>query len=316
MPSAPKLRATRGVLRRVGVGAHAHRAELVDDLHELLEPRVLRGVHHRQRAVRRRWPLVPFSVIDVAFLERHARRPSSSWRPCRSSWSPAPTMQHLPQPRATSAAWLVMPPRAVRMPCGRAHAFHVLGVGLFADQDHLSCPAWPTSTASAEVKTILPQAPPGPAGRPDTNASAFFSAAGSTIGCSSSSSWAGCDAHHGGLLVDQLLVQHVHGHVQGRGAGPLAVAALEHVELAFLDRELDVLHVLVVLLELGADVVRVPCTAPAISVSSDVQVLVLLVLGRFVQRVGRADAGHHVFALGVDQPLAVELVLAGGRVAA
>jgi hypothetical protein len=28
-----------------------------------------------------------------------------------------------------------------------------------------------------------------------------------------------------------------------------------------------------------------------------------------------ADAGDHVFALGVDQELAVELVLAGGRVA-
>ncbi len=44
--------------------------------------------------------------------------------------------------------------------------------------------------------------------------------------------------------------------------------------------------------------------------------LVLLVLGLFVQGVRRADAGHHVLALGVDQPLAVELVLAGGRVAA
>ena len=43
--------------------------------------------------------------------------------------------------------------------------------------------------------------------------------------------------------------------------------------------------------------------------------LVLLVLGLFVERIGRADAGHHVLALGIDQPLAVELVLAGGRVA-
>ncbi len=43
--------------------------------------------------------------------------------------------------------------------------------------------------------------------------------------------------------------------------------------------------------------------------------LVLRVLRPFVQRIGRADAGHHVLALGVDEPLAVELVLAGGRVA-
>ena len=32
-------------------------------------------------------------------------------------------------------------------------------------------------------------------------------------------------------------------------AGPLAVAGLQHVQLALLDRELEVLHVLVVLLE-------------------------------------------------------------------
>ena len=44
--------------------------------------------------------------------------------------------------------------------------------------------------------------------------------------------------------------------------------------------------------------------------------LVLLVLGLFVERTGRADAGYHVFTLGVDQPFAVEIVLAGGRIAA
>ena len=41
-------------------------------------------------------------------------------------------------------------------------------------------------------------------------------------------------------------------------AGPLAHAALEHVERAFLDRELDVLHVVVVLFQLAADVVELP----------------------------------------------------------
>ena len=45
------------------------------------------------------------------------------------------------------------------------------------------------------------------------------------------------------------------------------------------------------------------------------QVLVLLVLGGVVDRARGADAGHDVLALGVDQPLAVELVVAGGRVA-
>ena len=182
--------------------------------------------------------------------------------------SPAPTMQHLPQPRATRAAWLVMPPRAVRMPS--AARMPSTSSGLVSSRTRMTVsPFLAAATASAEVKTILPHAPPGPAGRPDRNASAFFSAAGSMIGCSSSSSWAGCDARHGRLLVDQPLVEHVHRHVQGGGAGPLAVAALEHVELAFLDRELDVLHVVVVLFQLACGCRRAACTARAISVSSD-----------------------------------------------
>ena len=42
--------------------------------------------------------------------------------------------------------------------------------------------------------------------------------------------------------------------------------------------------------------------------------LVLLVLGVFVQRIGGTDTGHHVFTLGVDEPFAIELVVAGGGV--
>ena len=45
-------------------------------------------------------------------------------------------------------------------------------------------------------------------------------------------------------------------------------------------------------------------------------VLVMVGLGGLVQRVGGADTRDHVLALGVDEPLAVELVVAGGRIAA
>ena len=227
--------------------------------------------------------------------------------------SPAPTMQHLPQPRATRAAWLVMPPRAVRMPS--AARMPSTSSGLVSSRTRITfSPFLAASTASTEVKTILPQAAPGPAGSPERNASAPFSAAGLMIGCSSSSSCAGCTRMTAVLLVDQPLVEHVHRHVQGGRAGPLAVAALEHVELAFLDRELDVLHVVVVRFELAADVVELLVQGRPLGLQRR-QVLVLRVLGSFVQRIGRADAGHHVLALGVDEPLAVELVLAGGRVA-
>ena len=95
---------------------------------------------------------------------------------------------------------------------------------------------------------------------------------------------------------------HLDGDPHGGGAGPLAGAGLEHVERAVLHRELDVLHLLVVLLELLADVHEL-----------------LVDLGHLVvelgDRLGRADAGDDVFALGVDQVVAVEDVLAGVRVA-
>jgi hypothetical protein len=60
----------------------------------------------------------------------------------------------------------------------------------------------------------------------------------------------GSDALDGGRLVDQLLLHHLDGDAHGGAAGPLAVAGLQHIERAVLDGELDVLHFLVVLLEL------------------------------------------------------------------
>jgi hypothetical protein len=47
-------------------------------------------------------------------------------------------------PRATTAAWLVMPPRAVRMPLGGMHAVDVLRADVsITDQDHGLSPLLP-----------------------------------------------------------------------------------------------------------------------------------------------------------------------------
>jgi hypothetical protein len=69
---------------------------------------------------------------------------------------------------------------------------------------------------------------------------------------------------------------------------------------AVLDRELDVLHVLVVLLELSLDL-------------EELLVDRRVPLGHLVDVLRRADARHHVLALGVHEELAVEDVLAGRR---
>ena len=49
---------------------------------------------------------------------------------------------------------------------------------------------------------------------------------------------------------------HVDGDVDGCQAGPLAGPRLEHEQAAVLDRELDILHVAVVLFETRGDVVE------------------------------------------------------------
>jgi hypothetical protein len=87
---------------------------------------------------------------------------------------------------------------------------------------------------------------------------------------------------------------------QGPGVH-LAVPGLEHVELALLDGELEVLDFPVVFLQ---DIVHL------FQFFKDGG----HVGAQFFQGPGGADARHHVFALGVDQIVAVEFIFAGARV--
>ena len=59
----------------------------------------------------------------------------------------------------------------------------------------------------------------------------------------------GLHAQHGFLLVDHAFFHHVDGDANGRRTGALAVAGLQHVQLAVFDGELEILHVAVVLFE-------------------------------------------------------------------
>ena len=57
------------------------------------------------------------------------------------------------------------------------------------------------------------------------------------------------DAAHRVGLRDESLVRHVHRDLDDGLGGTLAVAGLEHPQLAALDGELHILHVCVMLLE-------------------------------------------------------------------
>ena len=114
----------------------------------------------------------------------------------------------------------------------------------------------------------------------------------------------GLDAHDGLLLGDEALLLHLDGDVQRGGGGALADTGLQHVQLALLDGELDVAHIAEVVLEDDEDLLEL--------LAGLFKALDVLQLG---DGAGVADTGHDVLALGVDQVVAVELLLAVGGVA-
>ena len=77
----------------------------------------------------------------------------------------APTTAGVPQPRATTAAWLTSPPRAVRMPS--ATIIPWTSSGLVSLRTRMTCsPLSTASSASSASKYTLPTAAPGDAASP------------------------------------------------------------------------------------------------------------------------------------------------------
>ena len=112
----------------------------------------------------------------------------------------------------------------------------------------------------------------------------------------------GGNLHERRVARQQAFVVHLHGDAHGGEAGALAGARLQHVELAFLDGELEVLHVLEVRFQLVAHGQQFGVQGGHL-------------FGEVGNRMRGAHAGHHVFALGVRQVFAVERAFAGGRIA-
>ena len=161
-------------------------------------------------------------------------------------------------------------------------------------------PAAPRRAAVSASKTAAPTAAPGEAPSPRATGSAATEA--SRRGCSRCSSCAGSIAQHGLVRRDHALGDELADDPQRGLRRALGRARLQHVERALLDRELDVLHLAVVLLE-----------------PLDGRDQLVVGLGQQLlharDRLGRADAGDDVLALGVLQELAVQHVLAGRGVA-
>ena len=106
-------------------------------------------------------PVVPSSEMTS---------PSSTVTPPAVKWwsailtASAPTTAGMPQPRATTAAWLTRPPRAVRMPSATCMPWTSSGEVSLRTRTTFS-PRSEASTASSAVKYTRPTAAPGEAGQ-------------------------------------------------------------------------------------------------------------------------------------------------------
>ena len=207
---------------------------------------------------------------------------------------------------------------------GRVHALEVFGRGFDADEDRLLALGGPFFGLVGEKDDLARSGSRG-SGQTLGDDVGLFDRVLVEYRVQQLVELLGLYAQYGGRSVDHALTEHLHRDADHCGAGTLAVTRLEHPQLAVLDRELEVLHILEVIFEMLLDFVQ------------------LLVGGRhhlFERRVlerpfalgnalqfgpaaraldgdllRRADTGYHVFSLSVDEVFAVENVFARSGVA-
>src|SRR5437867_956523 len=175
---------------------------------------------------------------------REPKRTSPSAPPSSAS---QPATHTLPIRRATTAAWEVVPPLAVRNPTDAFMPW--MSSGLVSRRTRIArSPRSFISTARSGVSAILPAAAPGPAGSPLPIDLCWLSCLGVKDGIEVLGELLRSDAHHRLALGDHAFIDQVHCNPYGRDARALPDPGLEHVQLAFLDRELQIEHVAVVAL--------------------------------------------------------------------
>ena len=109
------------------------------------------------------------------------------------------------------------------------------------------------------------------------------------------------DPQHGLFRRDHAFFHQVAGDVDGCFRRTLAVTGLEEIQLAFLNGKFHILHVPVMAFQFMGQ-------------TDKFTVAVGHILFQFADRLRGANAGNHIFALGVDQVFPVNAPGAGGRV--
>ena len=249
MPSAPNSRALRASSGVSALVRTRRRAQLVgppqDGVERLadlgLDERDVVGGDRAGRAVDGE----PVAGVQRRRRRRAPRRPRGR-SPGRWRRSPPGT----PMPRATSAACEALPPSEVTIPLA-AWKPATSSASVNGRARITSRPSAAAATASAAVKTISP----------DRRARRGGHAGGEHVvlglrvegRVQQRVERLGIDRRQRLRLVEQPLVHRVDREAHGGLRRALGVARLQHVQLALLDRELGVLHVAVVALELAQD---------------------------------------------------------------
>ena len=135
--------------------------------------------------------------------------------------------------------------------------------GVVSLRTRITGPFADNSTASSAVKAARPTAAPGDAAMPLAILVSFLSEAAIEHRVQQLIELAGRDAQHRFLLSDHAFFHHLDRDANRGRTGALAVAGLQHVELAVFDGELEILHVAIMLFEAGGDFAKLLDTLPA-----------------------------------------------------
>mmetsp|Transcript_29085 Transcript_29085/g.81398 ORF Transcript_29085/g.81398 Transcript_29085/m.81398 type:complete len:301 (+) Transcript_29085:1433-2335(+) len=162
-PLAPNLRAAAASW---GVSALALTPSPLKSCSSSRKPSKARSTAAAWRGTRPRTtsPVVPLIEIQSpSFRVRPARATSPA--PSLTAISARPQTQGFPHPRATTAAWLVIPPQAVRMPS--LACIPPTSSALVSWRTRITClSCWLHAAAAGAENTIWPTAAPGLAASP------------------------------------------------------------------------------------------------------------------------------------------------------
>ena len=307
-----ELACNASVVWVVGVGADTHLAVFVNQTHKLLEARILRSVHQFQLAhigvtlgsvQCESCALFEFDICtdDFCSLVNYINVQSTCTND--AAFTPATGNQSGVRCHTTTSGENTV---------GGTHTLNVLRVGLLTDKNNFLALLVPSNSIfSSEDNFTNGSARTCRQTFNDWFNSFLFRWVQNWVKQLVELRWV--NAQNSGLLINQTFVKHIHCHIQSGGTCTFADAALQHKQLAFLNGELDVEHIVERFLKNLADFNQLLICSRH-SLLHTFQMLVLLVLGLVVKRIRCADTSHNVLALSVDKPLTVEQVLASGRV--